>query len=139
MPNLPENQQKVARVESEKAEAFFVLGRAAAGKGQFDDAIEMFLKGLKLDPDLVEAHKEPRVIAMKRKASGGKPVGMFEKIKLLWATKDEKQNMLNAEKVLNFDPGSTDAMQAMIVAANKGGFWETAKWLASELDRASKG
>jgi hypothetical protein len=133
MRNVSENQQKV---EGNEAEACFVLGRAAASKGQFDDAIEMFLKGLKVDPDIVEAHKELRVIALKRKASGGKPVDMFAKIKLLRSTKDPKANMLNAEKVLSCDPGSTDAMQAMIVAVNKGGFCETATWLTSELDRA---
>lgn len=130
-------QQAVPDEQRKKAQTFFSRGKTVADTGQHDYAVEMFLQGLSIDPEAVEAHKDLRIIAMKRKASGGKPVGMFDKMKLLRSGKDEKQNMLNAEKVLSCDPGSTDAMQAMIVAANKGGFWETVMWLGPEFERAN--
>ena len=47
---------------------------------------------------------------MKRKASGGKDLGMMEKMKLKRPTKDDRQNMLNAEKLLSYEPGNPDHM-----------------------------
>jgi tetratricopeptide (TPR) repeat protein len=129
--------QEVPDDQRKKAETFFSRGKTVADTGQYDYAIEMFLQGLNIDPEAVDAHKDLRMISMKRKANGGKPVGMFDKMKLLRSGKDEKANMLNAEKVMSFDPGNTDAMQAMIVAANKGGFWETVMWLGPIFEEAN--
>ena len=137
MAEEPKAYQEVPDDQRKKALTFFSRGKTVADTGQFDYAVEMFLQGLTIDPEAVEAHKDLRMIAMKRKASGGKAVGMFDKMKMLRSGKDEKANMLSAEKVLSFDPGNTDAMQAMIVAANKGGFWETVMWLGPEFERAN--
>ena len=93
---------------------FFDRGAAVAGTGNYDYAIEMFLQGFALDPDAVDAHQTLRDISLKRKASGGKPIGMFEAMKLKRSSKDEKQNMLNAEKLLAHDPGNTDHMLSLI-------------------------
>ena len=137
MAEEPKVYQEVPDDQRTKAQTFFSRGKTVADTGQFDYAVEMFLQGLAIDPEAVEAHKDLRLIAMKRKASGGKAVGMFDKMKLLRSGKEEKANMLNAEKVMSFDPGSTDAMQAMIVAANKGGFWETVMWLGPIFEEAN--
>ena len=128
--------QEVPDDQRGKAVTFFARGKTVADTGQYDFAIEMYLQGLAVDPESIEAHAELRMCAMKRKANGGKPLGMFEKMKLLRSGKDEKANMLNAEKAMSFDPGDTNAMEAMIVAANKGGFWETVMWLGPIFERA---
>ncbi len=137
MAEEPKVYQEVPDDQRKKALTFFSRGKTVADTGQFDYAVEMFLQGLAIDPEAVEAHKDLRMIALKRKASGGKPVGMFDKMKMLRSGKDEKANMLSAEKVLSFDPGNTDAMQVMIVAANKGGFWETVMWLGPIFEEAN--
>jgi tetratricopeptide (TPR) repeat protein len=119
-----------------KAQTFFARGRTVADTGQFDYSIEMYLQGLKIDPESVDAHKDLRTIGLKRKASGGKKLGMLDRMKLLRAGKDHKESMLNAEKVLANDPGDTDAMVAVLTAANKGGFWDTVLWMGPILEEA---
>ena len=86
---------------------FFGHGRNAAGTGNYEYAIEMYLQGLNQDPDNKDAHQELRNIALKRKVSGGKSLGMLEAMKLKRPSKDDKQNMLAFEKLLAFDPGNT--------------------------------
>ena len=61
-----------------------------------------------LNTDAIDAHQALREISLKRKVSGGKDLGMFEKMKLKRAAKDDKTNMLNAEKMLAYNPGDTD-------------------------------
>ena len=96
--------QEVPDDQRSKAVTFFARGKTVADTGQYDFAVEMYLQGLAVDPESIEAHAELRMCAMKRKANGGKPLGMFEKMKLLRSGKDEKANMLNAEKAMSFRP-----------------------------------
>src|SRR5438067_548019 len=81
-----------------KARVFFERGRVVADTGQYDYAIEMYLQGLALDPDAVDGHRELRDVALRRKAGGGKKLGMFENMKLLRWGKNQKENLLGAEK-----------------------------------------
>src|SRR5689334_2968987 len=74
--DIPDDQRR-------KAQTFFARGRTVADTGQFEYAIEMFLQGLSIDPEAVDAHKDLRQIALKRKASNGKSLGMLERMKLL--------------------------------------------------------
>src|SRR5436853_132323 len=104
--DIPEDQRN-------KAQIFFARGKTVADTGQYDYSIEMFLQGLTIDPEAVEAHGTLRDISLKRKASGGKKLGMFENMKLLRSGKDEKVNMLNAEKALAYDPGNLGALDTM--------------------------
>lgn len=115
--------------ERKKAQRFFNHGRSAAATGNYDYAIEMFLTGLSHDPDDVAAHKELRDFSMRRKASGGKGLGMMDAMKLKKGSKDEKINLLNAEKLLAYDPGNSDHMLAMAQAAAKLGCYDTALWI----------
>src|SRR5438876_5777662 len=112
---IPEEEQK-------KAALFFEKAAAVGASSQFEFAIEMYLQGLAIDPEAVDAHQALRDISLKRKASGGKPVGMLQAMKLKGG-KDEKEQMLNAEKLLAYDPGNTDHMIRMIQNAYKGGFY----------------
>src|SRR5206468_2684200 len=101
--------------------AFFAKGQTLGATGQYDYSIEMYLQGLAIDPDATEAHQALREISMRRKASGGKKLGMFDAMKLRGG-KEPKQAMLNAEKLLAYEPGDTDHMVTMMEAAVKGGF-----------------
>jgi tetratricopeptide (TPR) repeat protein len=121
-----------------KAQTFFDRGSTVAGTGNFEYAIEMYLQGLSLDPEAIEAHQALRDISLKRKASGGRGLGMMEvKFKYSRSGKDEKQNMLNQEKCLSYDPGNLDFMAGMFQAAAKGSYYRTASWIGAILFRAN--
>ena len=125
--NVPDEDRKAAR-------KFFDYAHQVAGTGQFDYAIEMFIQGLDKDPEDVTEHQKLREISLKRKASGGKPLGMFNKPK---SSKDDKQNMLNAEKMLAYDPGNKDHMVALLQNAQKAGCYDTVLWIGPILLKAN--
>ncbi len=124
------NYINISEVDSKKAKVFFEKAIAVAGAGQFDFAIDMFLEGLKLDPEAVEAHQQLRDVALRRKVSGGKPLGMFEKMKGM-------KDMLAAERQLALDPGDMAAMQALMEFAFKAGCYDTVLWIAGILFKAN--
>ncbi len=132
-----EGYQEIPEADRKKAKVFFDKGIAVAGTGQYDFAIEMFLSGLLLDPDAVEAHQTLRDISLKRKASGGKSIGFMEGMKLKRGTKDDKQNLINNEKLLASDPGSTDYMVGVLQNALRGGYWDTVLWIGPILQKAN--
>ncbi len=138
MADAPSDYKDTPDDMRKKALSFFQRGKTVADTGQYDYAIEMYLQGLGLDPEAREAHEALRDISMKRKAGGAKPLGMFERMKFLKPTKDYKQAMLNAEKVLACDPGNTDAMESLMKAAHKGGYWDTVLWIGPILQRANQ-
>jgi tetratricopeptide (TPR) repeat protein len=127
--DIPEEDRKRAKV-------FFDRGKVVAGTGNFEYAIEMYIQGLAVDPENVEAHQMLRDISLKRKASGGKDMGMFDRMKLP-KSKEEKLVMLNAEKLLAYDPGNTDRMLAVFQGAYKAGFYDTVLWIGPILQRAN--
>lgn len=129
IPTPPEDQKK--------AQAFFDRGRALSQSGQYDYSIEMFMQGLNLDPESVDGHKELREASMRRKASGGKAIGMLASMKLKGG-KDAKEAMLNAEKLLASDPGERSYMATVFANALKGGFLETLLWIGKALLQANK-
>ena len=68
--DIPEEDRR------KKLSVFFDRGgNCVADTGNFEYAIEMYIQGLTVDPENIEAHQALRDIAMKRKASGGKPMG----------------------------------------------------------------
>jgi tetratricopeptide (TPR) repeat protein len=134
---LPEGYKEIPEEDRKKAQVFFDRGNTVAGTGNYEYAIEMYLQGLAIDPDAVEAHATMRDFSLKRKASGGKDLGMTEKWKLKRPTADDKQNMLNAEKLMAYDPGNTDNMISMLQSAHRGGFYDTVMWLGPILQKAN--
>jgi len=122
--------------DRKRAKVFFDRGKTVAGTGNYEYAIEMYIQGLAVDPENVEAHQVLREISLKRKASGGKDMGMFDKMKLP-KSKEEKQAMLNAEKLLAYSPGDTDRMLAVCQTAYKAGCYDTVLWMGPLLQRAN--
>lgn len=122
--------------EKAKAKVFFDKAGAIAATGNFDYAIELYMQGLERHPEDVDAHQNLRDVALRRKASGGKAMGMFEKMKLR-SSKDDKVNMLNAEKLLSYDPGNVDHMTALLQASHRAGFYQTVMWIGPILQKAN--
>lgn len=133
----PKGYRDIPEADQKKAQVFFDYARTADGTGNYEYAIDMMLQGLGVDPDARSAHQTLWNIALKRKASGGKDLGMMEKMKLKRPTKDDKANMLNAEKLLSYDPGNTDHMVTMLQNAHKAGFYDTVMWIGPILLRAN--
>lgn len=128
---------EISEEDRKKAQTFFDRGAAVAGTGNFEYAIEMYLQGLALDPESLEAHQALRDIALKRKASGGRAMGMFEAVKYKRSAKDDRLGMLNQERLMSYEPGSLDYMAGMFQAAAKGEFRQTALWIGPILYRAN--
>jgi tetratricopeptide (TPR) repeat protein len=133
---LPEGYQEVPEADRKKAASFFNHARAAADTGNYDYSIELFMQGLTLDPDDVAAHQSLRELSIKRKINGGKDLGMLAKMKFKAPSKDDKQNMLNAERLLAHDPGNTDLMQNVMTSALKAGYYDTTLWMGPILNKA---
>lgn len=137
MADILQGYREIPEEDRKKAEVFFDRARTVAGTGNFEYAIEMYLSGLDKDPDAIAAHQAMRDISLKRKAGGGKDLGMFVKMGLRRATRDDKQNMLNAEKMLAYDPGNTDHMISILQNAHRGGFYDTVLWIGPILQKAN--
>jgi tetratricopeptide (TPR) repeat protein len=133
--NINSNYINVSDDDRKRAKTFFDRAAQVAAAGQFDYGITMYLDGLKWDPDAVEAHQSLRDVSLRRKASGGKSIGMFEAMKL-GRGKDERANVLNAEKLLAHDPGNTKHMGELMEAAYKAGCYDTVLWIAPIMFRA---
>ena len=134
---LPKGYRDIPEEDRNKAKVFFDRGNSVANTGNYEYAIEMYLQGLNIDPEHVEAHQTLREFSLKRKASGGKDLGMFEKMKVKTNSPDEKQNMLAAEKLLAYDPGNTSRMLALVQSAHKAGFFDTVMWAGAITMRAN--
>ena len=128
--------RQVSDADRKKAEAFFKQGRTVASAGQFDYSIEMFLQGLKFDPEAITAHQALREIALKRKASGGKDIGGLKKMGMRYG-KDALDNMLLAEKFLSYDPGNTGRMLELLKHAADAECQQTVMWIGPMLLRAN--
>ncbi len=131
----PEGYRDIPEEDRRKAKAFFDRAATVAGTGNYDYGIELYLQGLNLDPEAVDAHQALREVSMKRKATGGKALGLMSKFAR--TSKDDKEAMLAAEKLMAFDPGNTTPMVAMIQAAQRAGFYDTVMWLGPLLLRAN--
>jgi hypothetical protein len=121
------------------ADVFFDKARQLFNAGGHDYAIAMFLQGLMIDPDNVNAHQELRYVSLQRRAAGGKPMGGFEKWKTQPKTAaDDKTKMLALEKLLAYEPADLSLLAEFIRHAQAAGFAATAAWAQSILDAARR-
>lgn len=135
--DLKERYIKITDEDRKKAARFFDPADTKSQAGQFDYAIDMYLSGLAFDPDNVAAHQKLRDTALRRKASGGKGLGMFEKMKFTGKSKDDKTAMMNAERLLALDnPGSLDHLDAFMQSAYKLGCFDTTLWVLPIYQKA---
>lgn len=113
------------------AQLFFDKGARAATGGSFDYAIEMYLEGLRRDPEALEdGHLALARIGLQRQGHGGKKPSMVDRAKGLRARTPLDQ-MLNAEYLWSKDPSHIPYAEAMLKAAVSGHYYKTAHWLAN--------
>src|SRR5438067_1124410 len=129
MSDLPPYQD-IPEEDRKNAQTFFEKGKKVADAGQYDFAISMYLMGIAKDPENTDAHQALREISLKRKASGGKDLGFMEKMGLKKTAKEDRDGLVNAEKLLCYNPGDVGSMLGVAQAAYKGGFYDTAMWAA---------
>ena len=89
------------RRDPRKARRFFEHAQTTADAGNYDYAIEMYVSGLRFDPDNMEKHEALYDVGKRRKVKGGKPAGLGEKMKSGGSHPIEK--MLHAEKLWAMD------------------------------------
>jgi tetratricopeptide (TPR) repeat protein len=113
------------------AQLFFDKGAKAAAGGSFDYAIEMYLEGLRRDPEALEQGHLPLAhIALQRQGHGGKKPSMMDRAKGLRA-KTPLDQLLIAELLWTKDPSHIPYAEAMLKAAVSGQYYKTAHWLAN--------
>jgi tetratricopeptide (TPR) repeat protein len=113
-----------------KAKVFFEKARAVANKN-IDYAIDMYLQGLRYNPDaLEEGHLPLCELALQRQGKGGKKPSMVDRMKGLRGRTPLEQ-MLNAEALFAKDPNHLPYAEAMLRAAVAGGYKKTAGWIAN--------
>ena len=114
-----------------KAQAFFDRALQARGRSNFDYAIEMYLEGLRYDPDALEGgHLALYELALLRQGKEGKKPSMMERMKRLRG-KHPLEQMLNAEYLFAKDPDHLHYAEAMLKAAMAGGYQRTVGWIAN--------
>ena len=106
-------------------------------EGHFEYAIDLFLEGLKLDPDHLVAHQELRDASLRRKAAGGRDLAMLQKVKLRKPAGSAVEDLLNVEKLLAYDPGNVNWMHAAANHANRAKLPSTTQWLLRLCEEAS--
>lgn len=134
---MSENYIVISEEERKKAKSFFDRAAPLVGAGQYEYAFTMLENGLKFDPEAIEAHQALRDASLRRKAAGGKKIGMLEAMKFSTKGKDDRLNMINAEHLLAFDPGDTGHMLAMVECAYRAGCYDTVMWIGPILAKAN--
>jgi tetratricopeptide (TPR) repeat protein len=95
--------------DASKARKFFEHAESMADRRSYDYAIKLYINGLRHDPDNMARHEALREVALRYKASGGKPAGLKER-KFETLGKDPVSKMLDAEKIWAKDVGNVQAM-----------------------------
>ncbi len=111
------------------AAAWFEQARRASEAREFDAAIDAYLKGLRLEPEAVDAHIELRLVAVRRRESGASLPTEEEALRLKQG-KTALEVMLTAEYLLAKHPEHLSYAETLLRAAVVGGFKRTATWMA---------
>jgi tetratricopeptide (TPR) repeat protein len=120
-----------------KAKLFFEKADEAAANYNFDYAIDLYLQGLRCNPDaLQDGHLRLRELALSRQAKGGKKPSIMERMKYSRG-KTPLEQLLNAEYLMARDPEHLPYIEAMLKAAVAGGYNQTVKWIADLLFAAN--
>jgi len=127
---MSKDSENPASAATGKGDKFFERAEQVAETGNWDFAIDLYLQGLRRDPDNVERGHQPlREVALKRTAMGGKPPGMIEKLKTR-PGKDPLDNLIKGAGLLAKEPGGIEQMMMTLKAARQLELAETSPWIA---------
>jgi|SRR5579859_972704 len=132
---MTESPKPTDAPDSTKAAAIFEKAKALTDEGGFDEAVDIYLQGIKLAPQDLEAIQALRDCSLRRKAAGGPPLGSLARLWMLRRATD-LQRFLNALKLLAYSPGDVDHMRAVLRASYKCGYDEVTEWIAAIIKRA---
>jgi tetratricopeptide (TPR) repeat protein len=125
--------------DAARAKFFFDSARKAAGENNFDFAVDMYLEGLRRDPNAVEqGHIKLREVALQREETGGQKPSEAEAAERLKG-KTPLEQMINAEYLLAKDPSHLPYAEGILKAAAAGGYKEAAKWIGDLMFLANNG
>ncbi|MEO0513778.1 MAG: hypothetical protein AAF086_00600 [Planctomycetota bacterium] len=99
-----------------KARKFFDHAETVSEAKNYDYAIEMYINGLRHDPDNMARHEELFEVAKRRKVGGGKKAGLMES-KMNKIGSDAVGKMLHAEKIWAMDFGDSSLMREFMSKA----------------------
>ncbi|HEG43741.1 MAG TPA: hypothetical protein ENH94_06815 [Phycisphaerales bacterium] len=120
----------------EKAVAFFERAEEVAATENFDYAIDMYLRGLRLAPNAVEeGHIPLRKLALLRQVRGGKKPSVMNKFKR--HGKEPLDEMLSAAALLARDPDHLPYAEAMLTSCVEGDYKRSAEWIAQLIFEAN--
>ena len=135
---MTEDNSESTPAAAGKSKKFFERAEEVASTGNWDFAIEMYIEGIRREPDNIERGHQPlRGVALKRKAQKGKGPGMLEKMKH-GKSKDPIESLANAEYLLAKEPGSVQFMQDVLKAARAGELHTVAVWVGNILLEAQR-
>lgn len=121
----------------EKAVAFFQRAEQVADTDNFDYAIDLYLEGLRLSPDALEAGHAPlRKLSLIRQGKGGKKPSIKDRMTRKGG-KTPLDEMLNSEYLLAKDPDNLSYAESMLKAAVSGGYRRTGAWIADLVFQAT--
>jgi len=122
----------------EMAKPFFERASQTADMGNWDYAIELYLEGIRRDPDSVtQGHQPLREVSLKRKILGGKSAGLMEALRHRGG-KEPLDRLINAEYLLAKDPGSPHLLLGMLKACQDLAKPALANWIARILLESQK-
>lgn len=98
-----------------KARKFFDHAETVSEAKNYDYAVEMYINGLRHDPDNMTRHEELLEVAKRRKVAGGKKAGLKDKLKSIGP--DAVAKMLDAEKIWAMDFGESSLMREFMKRA----------------------
>ena len=127
-PSIPPSRPAPAG----KGKAFFDRGDQVAATNNWDFAIQMYLEGIKREPgNLERGHQPLREVALKRKMSGGKSIGLMDQLKGSFGGrgKEPVDGLLQAEHAWALDPGNVSHMVSTLKAAQKMELVPLAGWV----------
>jgi len=121
-----------------KGKAFFDRADEVAETANWDFAIEMYIEGIRREPENMErGHQRLREVSLRRKQTGGKGPGMMESLKRR-PGKDKVENLANAAYLLAKDPGNEQYMQGVLKAAKDLELTELMKWACDLMLESQK-
>lgn len=125
---------EVSEADKAKARKWFRHAHESRDKRDYDYAIQSFIEGLRFWPEAVEeGHMPLWAVGIARQQSGGKKPGMMDSMKLSMGGKDALKAMLNAETLLAKDPLNAGYIDNLLKNAVRGGYLETARWIAPKV------
>ncbi len=114
--------------ESAVAGPLFKKARDAADAADYDTAIDLYLQGLRADPENIKGHIDLRHAALARQETNPKALTK-EQIRQRLSGGRPLDRMLNAEYLLSLDPNHMPYAGLMLKAAVQAGLKNTVKWI----------